>query len=437
MNVNLLAVAAFAAVALQCASTNGSAAADSAGQNVDSTGQNDIPAYAPKVLRDSVPVSRATQDQYFDQAAKAAWAQINAHYYSATGLANAQPDWQYPTSWDIASTLAAYYAARGLGYISDADYKTRAGKLLETMAKARMYNGIAYGRNYDAQTGELVGPDQKPHPSGTGFSAMDIGRLLVVLGIVAKQDPDLAPAARAVASRINNKKMIRNGYLIGTELNKKGKPEAYQEGRLGYEQYAASGFALWNMQASGALNASANAGKGTVLGIPITTDKRGFDRLTSEPFVMKGLELGWTNEMREMAWQTLSAQAARFEQTGQITIASEDGIKLAPHYFYYYCVYCSGKPFVINIHSPGVDLNEPRWISTKAAFGWHALLPSSYTWQAVQAVKPALDPKVGWASGVYETSNKSTETYTLNTAAIILESALYRKTGKPLIEQAR
>lgn len=431
MNVNLLAVAAFAAVALQCASTNG------VSEKADSTAQTNIPAYAPKVLRDSAQVSRAAQDQLYDQAARAAWSQIDAHYYPATGLANAQPDWQYPTSWDIASTLAAYYSARGLGYISDAEYKTRASKLMETLEKARMYQDVAYGRNYDAKTGELVGPDQKPHPTGTGYSAMDIGRLLVVLGIVAKQDPDLANAAKAVASRINAKKIIKSGYLTGTELNKRGRPEAYQEGRVGYEQYAASGFSLWGMEASAALSGAANAGKGTVLGIPITTDRRGFDRLTSEPFIMKGLELGWTNEMREMAWQTLSAQAARFEQTGQMTIVSEDGLKQPPHYFYYYCVYCSGKPFVINIHSPGVDLTEPRWISTKAAFAWNALLPSRYTWQAVQTVRPALDPKVGWASGIYEATNKSTDTYTLNTAAIIMESALYRKTGKPLIEQSR
>ena len=432
MNANLLAVALFAAASLECAST------DSAAAPVDSaTVQSEIPAYAPKVLRDGVPASAETVNRLFDQAARAAWAQINAHYYPATGLANAQPDWQYPTSWDIASTLAAYYSARGLGYISDAEYKTRASRLLATMKKARMYNDIAYGRNYDAATGELVGPDQKPHPTGTGFSAMDIGRLLTVLGIVARQDKDLAQAATDVASRINAGKIIQGGYLTGAELGKNGKPEAYQEGRIGYEQYAAEGFNLWNMKATGALSTRANRGRGTVLGIPIPTDKRGFDRLTSEPFIMKGLELGWSADTREMAWQTLSAQAARFEQTGKMTIASEDGIKLAPYYFYYYCVFCSGKPFVINIHSPGVNLDGPRWVSTKGAFGWLALLPNSYTWQATQAVRPALDPKTGWATGVFEDSGKTTDTYTLNTAALIMEAALYHKTGKPLIEQAR
>lgn len=437
MQTRLLAIVAIAsAVTINCGSAN--ASDDSLPKAATpSVSANEIPAYAPRPLRKPVPVDRATQDAYFDAAARAAWAQVNAMYHPQTGLVKAQPTWDYPTAWDIASALASYYAARGLGYISDEEYRQRASRLLETMRKARLYEGIAYGRNYDAKTGELVGPDQKPHQNGTGFSAMDLGRLLVILGIVARNDEQLADAARAVATRIDPKRVIRNGYLIGTELNKQRRPEAYQEGRLGYEQYAAAGFALWNMSASGALSAKSNAKKATVLGIPVTADRRGLDRLTSEPFIMHGLELGWSPEMREMAWQTLSAQAARYATTGKMTMASEDAINLAPHYFYYYCVYCSGKPFVINIHTPGVDLNSPRWVSTKTAFAWHALLPSEYTWLATQAVKPALNQKSGWATGVFEDSNKSTDTYSLNTAALILEAALYRKTGKPLIAQAR
>lgn len=433
---HLAIVAAAAAVSISCGSAN--ASDDSMPKAATpALGANEIPAYAPKPLRNPVPVDRAAQDAYFEAAARAAWAQVDAMYHPQTGLVSAQPTWAFPTAWDIASALASFYSARGLGYISDEDYRQRASRLLETMRKARLYENVAYGRNYDAKTGELVGPDQKPHQNGTGFSAMDLGRLLVVLGIVARNDPQLANAARAVATRIDPKRVIRNGYLTGTELNKQGRPEAYQEGRLGYEQYSASGFALWNMSASGALNARANSRKANVLGIPVTADKRGLDRLTSEPFIMHGLELGWSPEMREMAWQTLSAQAARFGATGKVTMASEDAINLAPHYFYYYCVYCSGKPFVINIHTPGVDLNSPRWLSTKAAFAWHALLPSEYTWLAAQTVKPALSQKSGWATGVFEDSKKSTETYSLNTAALILEAALYRKTGKPLIAQAR
>jgi hypothetical protein len=91
----------------------------------------------------------------------------------------------------------------------------------------------------------------------------------------------------------------------------------------------------------------------------------------------------------------------------------------------------------VNIHTPGRQLQEPRWISTKAAFGWHALLPSACTWRAVQAVQPALDAQQGWASGVFEGSGESTATYALNSSAVILEAAAYRHLRSPFLQAAQ
>lgn len=396
-----------------------------------------LPEYVPAVMRQPSPVARNVEDQRFNEAARAAWALVDRSFVAATGLASAQPNWAYPTTWDVASAMAAYFSARGLGYISDADYKQRTTRALETLKKARLYNGIAYGRNYDAKTGELVGPDQKPHPNGTGYSAIDVGRLLVILAIVAKHDPELAPLARAVAERVDRNRILRDGYMVGEELSKEsGKPNNYQEGRIGYEQYSANGFALWGMPASNAVQIRKNLARASVMGIPVPADKRGLDRITSEPFILQGLELGLSGDLREAAIQTLAAQAQRYTKTGIMTMASEDAVNKAPYYFYYYCVYCTKKPFVINVHSPGIDLNEPRWISTKAAFAWHVLMPSRFTWNAIEAVQTALSAN-GWATGVFEATRKSTETVSLNTAAVILEAALYRKTGKPLYEAAR
>ena len=388
-------------------------------------------------MRQPVPVDRAVEDERFLSAARAAWRMIEGMYHPATGLVNAQPDWAYPTTWDVASGLAAFYAARGLGFITDAEYKKRVSTALGTLEQARLYNGIAYGRNYDAKTGELVGPDQKPHPNGTGYSAIDVGRLLAVLAIIARQDPELADAAAKVAKRVDARRIVRDGYMIGEEIDAKTrKAHNYQEGRVGYEQYSASGFALWNLRVDNALKLRNNLRKANVLGIPVPGDRRGLDRLTSEPFILHGLELGFDPEFREAAWQTLAAQAQRYSRQGKMTMVSEDAISKPPYYFYYYCVLCSNKPFVVNVHSPGVNLTEPRWISTKAAYAWHALMPSKFTWDAIEAVQPALAQK-GWATGVYEGNGKSTETFSLNTAAIILEATLYRKTGKPLIAAAR
>jgi hypothetical protein len=393
------------------------------------------PSYAPEPLRGESPAGPDV-DATYERAARAAWAFIDRHDSPQTGLVTAQPTWAYPTVWDIASTLAAYHSAHRLGYIERADYEARSRRVLETLSRARLYNGIAFGRNYDYRTGELVGHDQQPSPNGTGYSAIDTGRLLVWLKIIATDVPELADLAARVANRLDESRIVVDGYLHGETVTEDGEVLAFQEGRMGYEQYAATGFALWDMTPAHALSPTTNAVQASVLGVPVTGDRRRLDRLTSEPFVLAGLEVGWSDPMRDMAWQTLAAQARRFEETGQITIASEDAIALPPNYFYYYCVYCSGEPFVINVHAPGTQLDEPRWVSTKAAFGWHALLPSAYTWSAVEAVQPALDPEQGWASGVFEGSGESTATFALNNSAVILEAAAYRRLGRPFLQAA-
>lgn len=391
-----------------------------------------MPAYAPKILREPTGADKTAEARAFNDAAKTAWAFIDHGYSAKTGFVVANPEWPYPTVWDIASSIASYYSARGLGLITEEDYRRRVSKALETLNVARLYNGVAFGRNYDANTGELVGLDQKPSPTGTGYSSIDIGRLLIWLKILSA-DPQLAPMAKQVASRLNGNALIRNGYLLGEQITKDQPLSKYQEGRLGYEQYAARGFELWGWKPSRALSTSMNARRVMVKGIPVMADRRGLDRLTSEPFLVHGLELGLTGGMNDMAWQTLSLQARRYEETQLMTMASEDALNDAPWYFYYYCVYCSGKAFVINVHKPGVELDAPRWISTKAAFGWHALMPSKYTWLAIASVQPASQGGRGWDTGVYEKTGKTTGVMSLNTAAVVLESALYYKTGKPML----
>ena len=393
---------------------------------------NGPPSYAPQVLREPAAIDKATEARVMDEAARTAWAFVDGGYSAATGLVSPNPTWAYPTIWDIGSALGSYHSARGLGLITDAEYKKRTKRALETLVNVRMYKDFAYGRNYDVRNGELVGLDQKPSEDGTGYSSMDLGRLLIWLKIVS-EDPELAPLARQAALRMDPKQIIKGGYLQGEQITREGHFK-YQEGRLGYEQYAATGFALWGMNADKALRMGHNVRKANVMGIPVWSDKRKLDRLTSEPFIMHGLEVGLTGEMKDLAWQVLALQAKRYEQTGQITIASEDAMNDKPHYFYYYCVYCSGKPFTINVHKPGVELDNPRWLSTKAAFAWHALAPSKYTWMAIKAVEPAQQPGKGWATGVYEKTGHSTEVMSLNTAALILESALYYKTGKPMLK---
>lgn len=393
-------------------------------------------ASADKSQADAARQQFPDETEAFMDAAETAWAFVDRNYQPRTGLVKAHETYDFVTVWDIGSMALAYHSAHELGLIDRADLDRRLGTLLGSLQKMSLFEGTAHNKLYNAVTGEAVDRKERASEAGYGWSVLDLGRLLVALHVVATQYPEFRDEAEAVVARLKMDQLVKDGYLIGRDLDPAGGPaRSYQEGRIGYEQYAAEGFAAWGVQAPRALSFSENTQRVEVLGVPLLVDRRGNDKLTSEAFVMMGLELGWTRpEWREMAEAVLAAQKARYDKTGQITMVSEDALPVAPYYFYYYSVYHNGKEFVVD--APGSDdpLDDPRWISTKAAFGWHALLPSSYTSEAVQAVAPAATPKRGWSAGVYEGTGRSTGSRNMNTAAIVLESAAFRKRGKPLAE---
>jgi hypothetical protein len=149
---------------------------------------------------------------------------------------------------------------------------------------------------------------------------------------------------------------------------------------------------------------------------------------------MLGLELGWPSaEWERLARAVLAAQEERHRRTGIVTIVSEDAVPRPPAYFYYYLLYHNGEDFVVVTPSHDLVPWNLRWVSAKAAFGWHALMPSAYTWLALQTVKGAETPNAGWSAGVYERSRVRVQAHNLNTAGVILESVAYYMRGCALI----
>ena len=369
-------------------------------------------------------------------AAQTAWTFVENNTQASTGLAKAHDNFQFITTWDIASQIAATYSAHELGIIDDATYDGRIKKILATLTTLPLYQGAAFNRFYDSQTGQMVDRNFKPSTTGFGWSTTDIGRLLTWLRVLAVNQPQYSAQATAIKNRLNMSRLISGGTLMGVDVDANGSTITYAETGLGYEQYAAGGFALWSQRASNSLNPTATAKAATVLGVPVWIDGRGNARLTSEPYIMMGLETGfWASALRDQAQAVLAAQQARYDQTGIITIVTEDAMPDPPYYFYYYSVYHSGKTFVVEGPGYGTVVTTPRWVSSKAAFAWHALLPTDYTLKAFNAVQAAAIPGDGWGAGVYEGSLTPTGYATLNTAGMILESVLYHQRGQPFLSQ--
>ena len=382
------------------------------------------------------PVSDEEQKAFMLRSARGAWSYVTREVTSA-GFVGATRNYPFLTVWDMGSELAAAWSARELGFITPAEYKAFVGRTLSSIETMPLYDGAAFNRMYSAASGRMVDSKAQVSDKGMGWSALDHGRLLVWLKLVGNDDPSFAVRTQAIVSRLDMGRLVKDGYMQGEEISAKtGLHRAYQEGRVGYEQYAAEGFALWGAKLEPALDFAVNGRPVVVNGQTIITDARGGDVMTSEPFVMMGLELGWkTPTWRNLSLSVLAAQEARFRQTGIVTMVSEDAIPVPPAYFYYYLLYHEGKPFVVTTVSGTASDSFPRWVSAKAAFGYHALAPSDYTWRALQAVKFGGDAE-GWTAGVFEGTKSSTKTYNLNTAAVVLESAAYMKRGCAFVNRS-
>ncbi|HSU14712.1 DUF3131 domain-containing protein [Longimicrobium sp.] len=406
---------------------------NAAGSGAPAQPRQQTAAAAPQ--RSSGRTGALNDRDVFMNAARTAWTYIDRQYNRETGLVNSVTGYKYATVWDIGSGLLALYSANQLGLLPDADYDGRMRRALQTLTETGLYDNGAFNKNYHTGTGRVAGRNGQEEETrdGYGWSAIDLGRLLMALKIIAANQPQYAPQAQAIVQRLDFARLVRGGYLQGEDLGPRSRrPRTYQEGRLGYEQYAALGYAAWGHAADRAMRLTTTRPI-TVLGIPLLADTRGGDLLTSEPFVMYGLEAGWSPEMRDLAWRVLAAQEARYRQTGAVTIVNEDALN-GPPYFLYYSVYADGKEFPVAPPEGAPAGPTPRTVSTKGAYGWHALLPSAYTWLAVQKVEGSRTAN-GWGAGVFEDSGRISGSENVNTAAVILEATLYtRRGGRPLIE---
>jgi hypothetical protein len=370
----------------------------------------------------------------FDAAARTAYAYVQANYNEGTGWINSVGGYAYATVWDIGSGLMALYCSDQLDLLDGAEYDRRMRRALQSLAESRLFDDVAYNKTYSTRTGQIAGRPGQEETAGTGYgwSVLDMGRLLMALRVIEQAQPQYGDVIRQIVGRLNFERMVIDGYLRGEDLDSRGRRRRYQEGRIGYEQYAALAFAAWGHAAPNALNVRQNARPVTVLGIPLLGDTRPGDHLTSDPFLMMGLEPGWTPEVRQLAWRVLAAQEARWRQTGTVTIVNEDALN-GPPYFLYYSVFSDGGEFVVEPPPGAPDGPTPRTVSTKGAFGWHALLPSEYTWNAVQRIEGARQSG-GWGAGVFEESGRISGAPNINTTAMVLEAALYARRGRPLLE---
>ncbi|MCK5918112.1 MAG: DUF3131 domain-containing protein [Cocleimonas sp.] len=366
------------------------------------------------------------------QWATIAWKYFENNTIESTGMVNSVDSYPSTTLWDSSSYLMALISVQRLAMIEPSEFKQRVGKFLDSLVSLPLYENKLPNKVYNTESLKMVDYQNKPVEKGIGWSALDIGRLMVPLNILVWNYPEFTPKVRKITQHWDLAAVVKEGELIGA-LNENGKTAYLQEGRLGYEEYGAKAFQLVGLDVSNAIDYTTWVKFIDIHGINIPTDSRTPEKFTahnyvvSEPYILDGLEYGWDQVSREFSGRVYSVQKAHYEATGKLTAVSEDNIDQAP-YFVYNAVFTDGKKWNA-ITEDGKDASEFKTLSTKAAFGWHMLYETDYTKKLMGAVSKLYDPEKGWYSGLYEKSGKPNKALTANTNGIILETLAYKQTG--------
>ncbi len=289
------------------------------------------------------------------RAAKVAWHYFEKFTQESTGLANSVGNYPSTTMWDTASYIAGAVAAFELCLIEKPEFDRRMTQLLTTIKGLELFRKEMPNKVYHTKTGAKV--DYTNKPGEIGFSALDIGRFLVWMRILKNRYPHLSNTVDSVLLKWDFVNTVdKEGLLFGAYVDKETGETIYaQEGRLGYEEYAAKGFALWGFRPLLAHRAEPFL-TASIFGIQVPYDGRdprvfhSQNYVVTESYLQDGLEMGfdlphddtspdwlhsdgWRAEFADRIYQV---QENRWRRTGFMTARSEHNVK-GPPYFTYAC----------------------------------------------------------------------------------------------------
>jgi hypothetical protein len=379
--------------------------------------------------------------------AKVAWRYFENNYQPNTGFVNSVDGYPSTTMWDTASYLGGLVAAYELGLIDKHEFDKRMHTILETFNKLDFFRGELPNKCYNTQTATKV--NYANQPGEIGFSALDLGRLLIWLKIIKERYPEFANAIDHFVMRWNFCHVVdKCGILYGAIL-KNGQVQYVQEGRLGYEEYSAKGFQLWGFDTSRA-SMPDPYNFIPIYGVDVPYDTRdprkthAHNYVVSESYVLDGIELNWdtgydttSDDMThtdkiiaDFAQRIYKVQERRYLVTGILTARTEHQLD-GPPYFVYDTIYTDGYPWN-TIAETGEYLPQFASVVPKAAIGLWVLWKTPYTDILFRAVSHLYDPDKGFYEGYYEKNGGLIKTFTANNNGIILEELLYKVQGKLL-----
>jgi len=370
--------------------------------------------------------------------AKIAWQYFENNYQEDTGLFNSVDKYPASTFWDISSSYYALMGAYEIGIIEKQEFDAKMQKSLKTLAGITLFKDKLPNKVYSTLTVDMVDYSNHQSLEGVGWSAMDIGRFLGVASRIRKFYPEYTKLLNNVLVRWQVDAVLsNNATLHGIGFSFKDKNiKIVQEGKLGYEEYAAKGYMLNDFDASESYKYTDFLKFIEIYNIPIAADTRevsyhpAYNYVLSEPYILDGLEYGWDINSKELAYRVYKVQKIHSKEIGKPVAVSEDHVDTAP-YFVYNSVYANSNKWICYAEN-GDEANDFKSFSTKAAFAWATLYDDEYSNTLMNSLDGLFDVKKGWYAGRYDKTGKVNLALTANTNAVILESINYKLHG-PLL----
>ncbi len=343
-----------------------------------------------------------------------------------TGLTDSVQGYHHTTMWDIASDIGATLALEALELITTVQADAKLNRILTTLTTMPLYNDQLPNREYSTETGLPSG--KQNNRNGNGWSALDIGRLLIWLEITIQQKPHFQKQINIITKRWLLSRAVHEKTLYGTRYQKNA--EFYrQEGRLGYLQYAAQGYQLAGLDMANSFIRDHTAIV-NVDNTPLYIDTRNVPFFTTDPYVLQAIELGentaWWNQL-ESIYQLHKQQ---YNQSDKLWIFAEDAINKSP-WFSYNNIYFYGKSW-LSTSSGGKTIENPQVFSNKIAFGLSVIFEDAFSDALRQAVIENSRSSRVIPTGIYK-NNAPNTSYNINTNSLILVSIWYKSRGKKAI----
>jgi hypothetical protein len=374
--------------------------------------------------------------------AETAWRYFATNVQPETGLPNDRSNVKGATLWGMGDYLAALHAARSLDIISADEFDKRTRLFLGALSKLPLFAGELPNRAYDTRTLKPTDYGKNEIADGTGWSSLDVGRLLAALQTLKTYHPEYTTAVDQIVLDWSFLRVVRDRRLfsavITKDTNERVLTRIRPETRLGYEEYAARAFQLWGFDT----DESAVGGQyktASIEGAEVPIARVRSDEpvpnamLVSDPFVLYGLEFGFDPQMRSLFQPMLKAQAERYRRTKVFTASATTLVDRKP-YVVHNTIFGKGAAWS-TLANDSTTAEDARLVSTAAAFAYHALFPEDeYATQLWQTAVDLYNPLLGYYEGFYEKTGKTAIGFSSSTNSLILQAILHGATNRrPLI----